>query len=433
MAFAIVNNLHNRTSCDQVALGLVHGRHVKVLAVSGFDDLPKRSPGMVKIRSAMEECLDLGRPIVCEKPGEQTDDDSQGTYLLHRQWQEAGAGGSVASIPLKVGDNVSAIVSCRGTSNILKPENIDKLTDLLAPYGPALEVVHLATRGVLSHTVAAFYGGCRSAVAPRRWTRKVAACVLAGLLAWIAFGTMQYELTVPCNVSALESRHVAAPFEAMLLDAPLAPGDQVVKGQVLCRLDDRELTLERDRLSAELNVARIEESKAIADALPVPAALARTKQKHLSASLRIIERKIAESVLRAPFDGTIASGDLRRHVGTVLQHGQPLYELSSERGLTLQLSIPESEIAHVRRDLTGDFASVARPEVPQSFRIVRVLPAARQQDNTNCYVAEADVNDPPQWLRSGMEGNAKVRAGRRHVWWVLFHRAINYARMKFWF
>ncbi len=60
MAFAITNTLKNKFGCDQVVLGQVQKKKVRILSISGLDDLYPKSPGVKHIQQAMEECLDHG-------------------------------------------------------------------------------------------------------------------------------------------------------------------------------------------------------------------------------------------------------------------------------------------------------------------------------------------------------------------------------------
>jgi len=36
------------------------------------------------------------------------------------------------------------------------------------------------------------------------------------------------------------------------------------------------------------------------------------------------------------------------------------------------------------------------------------------------------------WMRPGMEGIAKIMAGKKHYLWIGFHRLTNWLRMKLW-
>jgi len=74
IAFAITNNLRNQLGCEQVALGLTRGHRVRILSVSGMDQVVKGNPGIVPMRMAMEECVDYDAPIVSQSQSATTDD-----------------------------------------------------------------------------------------------------------------------------------------------------------------------------------------------------------------------------------------------------------------------------------------------------------------------------------------------------------------------
>jgi hypothetical protein len=82
--------------------------------------------------------------------------------------------------------------------------------------------------------------------------------------------------------------------------------------------------------------------------------------------------------------------------------------------------------------LRGAFASYARPEDVREFRVSRVLAGAEVRDSRNVYVAEAEIGALADWMRPGMDGVAKVRIGRRPVWWIALHRVIDYLRINLW-
>ena len=82
--------------------------------------------------------------------------------------------------------------------------------------------------------------------------------------------------------------------------------------------------------------------------------------------------------------------------------------------------------------MPGRFATHARPEQSHPFSITRIRPSAEIVNESNVYVAEVEMIMPAGWIRPGMEGTSKVYAGARPVWWVTFHRLIDYLRMTLW-
>jgi len=225
LAFAITNELRNKLGCEQVALGLASRRRVKVISISGLDEVRKQSPGVVSLRSAMEECLDAAVPITYHPDGGWSSDGIVRAYRLHKQWHASAKGGAVASIPLKAGEHVVAILSMRGRSDRpLSPDQVEDLRAKVEPFAPALLLTQRASRGLWRHVTDSCRSGVEVLTTPGRVATKIALAAAAALLGWFCFGTMNYELSVPCVVTAAEVRHIPAPFDGVIAAAAVVAG-----------------------------------------------------------------------------------------------------------------------------------------------------------------------------------------------------------------
>ena len=63
LAFAITNELRNKLGCEQVSLGMVRRGRVKVVSISGLDEVKKQSPGVAAMIGAMEYADVPPRPV----------------------------------------------------------------------------------------------------------------------------------------------------------------------------------------------------------------------------------------------------------------------------------------------------------------------------------------------------------------------------------
>jgi multidrug resistance efflux pump len=433
LAFAITNGLRSKLGCEQAALSVVSGSRVRILSISGLDDVHKRSPGVVQIRAAMEECLDAEAPVVCQQDSSWAEERVSTGHRLHRQWRAATGGDAVASIPMMDAGRCVAIISLRKRGDeAFQRSQIDEIIKLVTPFAAALKLVQRARRGLLRHTWDATWETLGSIMRPGRVGTQIAVLVAIAAAIWFAFGTMDYRFTVPARILPATQRHIATPYDAVLRSAPFQAGDVVRAGDVLCEFDQRDLLLERERLVAQRAVHERERMRAQAADQPVEARLAEAELRLVQAQLDITNRRIEQATIRAPHDGVIIRGDLHKEIGSVLAQGTPLFEVAPLTDWKLELDAPEASAAVLRNGLQGRFASHARPEQPQPFELTRVRPSAEVRGGQNVYVAEARIADEAEWIRPGMEGMAQVEAGPRRVWWVLLHRAIDAMRLRFW-
>jgi multidrug resistance efflux pump len=431
-AFAVTNELRNKLACEQVSLGLVNRRRVRILSISGLDQVNRRSPGVGSLRSAMEECLDADRLIVHPRTGDWSDAHVDGVYPLHRQWHSAAKGDAVASIPLRTDGTPVAILSLRSrTDRALTREKMEELVARVEPLVPALTLTRRASRGLMRHAWESAHGSVEALTAPGRTGRKIVAGVVVLAALEFFFGSINYDLTVPCVVTPAHVRHVHAPIEGALAAAYVVQGDRVRQGDLLCEFDHRDLDQQRTELSAQAEVYERERDRAMAAHAPAESQLALANQQLVTAKLDIVNARIERTAVRAPIDGVVVLGDLRKSVGGMLPQGEPLFQIAPADEWTVELEVPESAVGSLSVGLPGRFAGHANPQETMEFRISRVRPTAQLRGAQNVYVAEADIR-AHGGIRPGMEGVAKVHVGRRPVWWVASHRITDYLRLHLW-
>ncbi len=433
LAFSITNNLRNRISADQVLLGIVKRRNVKIISISGQDEVEMRSPDIAIVHEAMEECLDMNQTVVYQPEAPDTDEKVNTGHRLHKQWHEASGRAAVVSMPLHVGDECSAILSIRrDAAHPFRGDELQKIQELAEPYTAAISLIDRANRNILSHTLDSGRKACSDLLRPEGWLKRAMLAGLVLLLGWFVFGNMTYHVSVSAKIVPAQVRHLATPENATLVAVSAKQGDQVRKNDLLCEFDQQDLLLEHDQLTSQLQIAQLEKQNAESRRSDFDVRLAQANIALLQAKLKILDRKINQYTIRAPFEGLIVQGDLSERVGEALPIGEPLFELAPARKWKLELEIPETMAADVTRGLTGCFATKAKPDVTHEISVAQVNPQAEVSKTRNVYFAQADVQMEEPWIKSGMEGVAKIQVDRRPVWWIVSHRIINFVRLHLW-
>lgn len=432
LAFAITNELRNRLDCEQVAIGIVERRKVRILSVSGLDQFNHRGPGATNLIAAMEECLDAGRPIV-HPPSQNAEDESGAVYHLHRQWHAQAKGDAVCSMPLRANGNVVAVLSLRNRADSSRslPQPAE-LASRVEPYAAMLVLTRKASRSVGRHALDSVRSVSTSLLSRGHWARKIIAASMVCATGVFMFGKMDYRVTAPCRIGSTTVQHVSAPFLGILKASHARAGDRVVQGQLLVEFDVRELESQLAEIEAQLSVLEHERNKAMSQNAPALAQIAMANQEIHRVRREITLQKIERAGVRSPVDGVVIQGDPRERVGAVLAQGEQLLQIAPDGAWKVEVDLPEWAARDVTAGLAGEFVSFARPETHQPFQLTRVLPAAEIRGMKNSIVAQAEIGDAPDWLRVGMEGVARVDVGPRPIWWVSLHRATDYLRVKFW-
>ncbi len=153
-----------------------------------------------------------------------------------------------------------------------------------------------------------------------------------------------------------------------------------------------------DTAVANFGVAEARYQQAVEDARGRQAVLGQRISE-----LEIARQQLADSALKAPFDGMIQERLVSP--GDYVAAGNPAVVLVRVHPLRLRLSVPERESASVR---TGQTVRVSVAGDPASYagRVARISPAISEENRT--LQIEAEVPNPDARLRPGSFAQAEI-------------------------
>jgi multidrug resistance efflux pump len=228
---------------------------------------------------------------------------------------------------------------------------------------------------------------------------------------------------VDCNcVLKPEQRQFAvAPHNGILSESYVSPGDVVTAGQLLARMDDKELQLEKVDLVAQRQAAMKQRDVNRSAADPAATKIAEMKVRQIDAKLQLVNHRLNHLDIKATSDGVVLKGDLEDAQGAPVRTGDVLMEIAAMDRLELEVEVPASQIAWVKADQSADIVLDGNPFDSFEGVVSRIRPESEVREHENVFVAEITLNNPDQLLRPGMKGRAKVKEGLRPIGWILFH------------
>jgi len=432
-AMAICNELAARFQCDHVGLGVLKGRYVKLKGLSHTEKFSRKMKIVQDIEAAMEECLDQDVEIVYPAAEEATYINRATGELSARHGPTA-----VLSLPLRRGGEAVGVLTLeRPIDRPFGVEEIEslRLTSDLATAG--LLNLHEQDRWFGAKLAGAARKGLAALIGPKHtWAKGLALAVIAAVLL-LTFAQGNYHAEAPFVVQAIERRVVPAPFDGYLAAVSVVPGQAVHAGQELARLSTEDLRLERASLQAERAVYRQQAHAAMAKALQderkrAEAQIARLQAERISAKIELLDYRIQQAKLVAPIDGKVIGSDLKRQIDMKIATGDVLFEVAPAKNLRAELSVPEDQIADVRRRMEGELATAMHPGRRVRFIVERINPVAEVSGDRNVFKVRVRLLGRHDWMLPGMEGSARVRIGRRSYGWLWTRRLVNWLRMKLW-
>lgn len=429
-AMALCNEIATQLACSRVSLGFLKGRYVHVQAISHMDTVSREMKLVQAIEAAMEECLDQDEEVIYPAT-EPSMVVSRATATLAENHGPAG----VLSLPIREDGEVAAVMTLERSPEqpFDMSEEIEAVRLVCDLCSPRLSDLRQNDRWL----------GARLASWARKqigmllghehtWT-KVTACLVFFLALFLTTAQGDYRIDADFIFEAQNQQVVVAPFDSFFKSVLVEPGDRVKGGQtILGTLETAELRLKLAALKAEQLGYQKQMTAAMRDQKTAESQIARAQSDKVAAEIRLIQRKIDQAKLLAPITGWVVSEDLKRQIGAPVETGKILFEIARIDSLRAELYVPESSIASIAAGQTGELASVGQPDQRIGFVIERVNPIAEVVNSQNVFSVRAGIGEHLEWMRPGMEGSARISAGKRSYLWIGSHRLVDWLRMKLW-
>ena len=380
-----------------------------LVGVSDSDSLPENASLIEAVESAMAECISRNAETSWPPEGENF------SLLCHKRLSKHLNDQHVNSyqLPDSTGDPQAVLT-------VQSSESLDsRVKNFLSTAQTQLGVaVSLADRNE-KNRLQRFYD---QAVKNFKEKKTKTICkILAGVFL-LGMIPLPYQIKATTEVQPAEKMFLHAPFAVPLKESLVEPGDLVLKGAELARLDDKELTMELAEVQADFHRSEKNRDGFVATHEPGEARLARHESEVLEARLEILERRAQQLVVRSPIDGIVIAGDWKNSAGMPLETGQSLYEIAPLEKLSIDIYIPEDDVRYAQTGQSVRIKFDSYPFETFSGKLARIHPAAEIKNSSNVFVATVLMDNPEGKLRPGMKGNAKCSSVWRPVWWNLLQK-----------
>jgi len=429
-ASALVTEIASRLGCDRVVLASVERGAMYIDAVSHAAQFDRHANLLGATLAAMTESLDQREPVVYPS------DDSRrlAVTLSHAQLAQASGAGGVATFPLVHGGRqIGALTLERAPGFAFDAPTLELVEGVAAMLAPLIDLRRSRERSLAAH--AAHSGRAflvRVAGPGHAGTKLALLLVLAlGLLGVLVDGT--YRVPADARIEGEVQRAVTAPFQAYVREANVRAGDSVRKGQVLARLDDRDLRVERARLFAQREQLSQQYRDAMSRQERSQVRITSAQIAQAEAQIALVEEQLARTEVTAPFDAIVVSGDLSQSLGAPLERGQVMWEVAPLDAYRVVLQVDERDIADVRVGQKGELVLSSMTGERHPFTVRNITPVSSPKEGRNVFRVEAQLgarNDAR--LRPGMEGVAKVEVDERRLVGIWTRRLVDWVSLKTW-
>jgi len=219
-------------------------------------------------------------------------------------------------------------------------------------------------------------------------------------------------------VEAADSSSIGFEVSGNVREMRVDVGDRITKGQVLAVLDKRTYNLNVKAAEAEVGRAKVQladkrndldrfqrinkqdpgaVSQAALDNSQAAVDGALKQVQFTKSGLKLAQRDLNKTVLRAPFDGVIAN----RYIDAFneVARGQKCFDTYELTGMEVAISIPEDAIDDIQMDQKGEIQFSVFADRTYHGKVTEISKVA---GNANAFPIKLTIEDPDQRIRPGM-------------------------------
>jgi hypothetical protein len=411
----IANELQSLFRCDYVAVGLKQSKiaSCKLMAISSMAEFDHQSRTTTQLRSAFDEAILKGRYTSFPAPPA----DQSGPALSHKKLAQQMRCEAAITIPLRNQNEVIVgAVSILGNRQLDRnPATRNLINALEHPLGSCIEVVRLAEGGWMRKLQ-------RRIISSERTSTKMAVIAAVLITAIAMLVPVPYRINSTCTAEPVIRSFSVAPHDGLLESTFVEPGDVVTKGQLLARMEGRELRSQISAAVAKKNRAAKEHDAFLANGKIADSIQSNLDHLNFDAELKILHYKEEKLEIKSQFDGIVLSGSIDKRENFPVTVGQKLYEIAPITPLRIELAIPADEIMHVENGQEVKFRFDGFGTKTIVGVVDRIRPSSMIRDEENVFIAEAILENKDGKVRPGMNGHARVYGKKRSLGWAIFHR-----------
>ncbi len=431
-AQALATDLAVRLDCDRVSIGFERDGHARVVAVSHSAEFGERMNLIRAIGTAMDESLDQKSIIVLPQ--------GDGEALVTRDHEALArlfGSGSVLTVPFSVGETTKGAFNFeRPAGRPFEADTVELTQAVVALGSRILEEKRLNDRLLVSRVKDIAREQLEKFIGPRHFGRKLAAALVMLAAIFFSFATGEHRVGASAALEGAVRRVLVAPFDGYVASATHRAGDIVPAGTVLASLDQRDLKLEYYKWASQQSqyARQYQEAMAKHDRAQANILLAQVQQAE--AQMNLLAEHLGRAQITAPFEGLVVSGDLHQSLGASVKRGQTLFEISPLNAFRVVLEVDETDIDSVATGQKGALQLSSIPGEVFPFTVSQLTPIVASREGRSYFRVEALLERAPEGaagrLRPGMEGVAKIEAGRRKLIWIGTHKMLDWARLTLW-
>jgi RND family efflux transporter MFP subunit len=433
MLQTIVNAPQAVIPYDRAAIALEQRGRFKLSAVSGVTQLNPDATEIAPLNSVLQWAALSEEVIHVRQHGEVIDATREETRAkFEKYFADSGVRGFYA-VPL--GDDTGRVGMYALESSdpdFLSPAHIEILQVLTGQATVALRNAQMYKEVPFISVLEPVLERKRKFMAMEKKRRAAMVGLVAAAIIFLAIVPLPMRVDGDAVVAAVRRAQVQPEIEGVVSAVYVREGQAVKQGQVLADLNAWDYRTALAGAEAKYQTAQLEVNHSLAGNDSGQAGVQRVQADYWKSEVERARELLGKTQLRAPIDGVISTAHVENLVGKRLQYGDTFAEVMDTRQAVVDVAVDDSDAAMLKPGLPAVIKLNSYALRTFHGNVQTVSPKGEMNKDNRVFFARVLLANSDGAIRSGMEGQGKIRVAWRPAGMVIFRRPAIWAYSKIW-
>lgn len=418
---AIVNQPQRVIPYDRGAIALEERGTVRIKTISGTTQLNPSDPDVQRLETVLRWVSGLEQQVHVSKRDGEIDDPRPETREKFRHYFEQSSSRGFFAIPLADEEGRLGILSFESSDpNFLSEAHLEIIQVLASQATVALRNASLYKEVPFIGVLEPILEKKRKFMAQEKGRPTLELAAAASVILFLVLVPVPMRIDGDASVAPAYTDFVRADHNGVLETVFVREGQRVQSGAVLAQMQDWEQTADVARAQARYNAAIEDMDRALAMNDGALAGRKRVEADYWRGELERARGRLEAAKLRAQINGTVTTPHVEDMAGKMLTAGSPVMELVDTSKVTVDVAIPERDVALVRAGANAGVKLESFPTRTFHGKVAIVSPKGEVEGDGRVFFARVEVPNDDAAIRTGMLGRAKISAGWHPAGYVFF-------------
>lgn len=304
-------------------------------------------------------------------------------------------------------------------SKPFSPAEIKILEELTVTYTKALSIFHLQKKRGISDVSSQLK-------AHKKYV------LLSVLL--IAFFPVRLSVTAPAEIIARSPDVITAPYNGVLEDILVQPGDTIEVGTPIAQMEKLALISQMEQTEQELQIAKTLLSRLKRESISKPEKKAEIRKLQLDIEAKEVafsfaKKQAEKSQIISPKTGIAIFSDAQSLEGKPVRTGEEIMQVADPNNIELLIRVPVDAMAPLKKETDIDFFLNVSPLFSYGAQLKSMgYQASLDADGLLTYKLVGTIDKEHQNLRIGWKGTAKIYSEWAFLSYAFLRRPLAHLR-----